>query len=93
MSLDKNRFGAALWARIKVEAGPFTPGIGATQDAQGLQIWTAIADEIIKEFDINADIVLAAADIHVTPGTFANGGGPVTGQAEIAAITLTGKLA
>lgn len=93
MSLDKDRLGTALWNRIKADAGGYTPAIGPVQDAQGLLIWKGIADEIIKEFDVHADIVLAAADIHVTPGTFANGAGPVTGQGEIAAVTLTGKLA
>ena len=92
MSLDKDRLGTALWNRIKADSGGYTPAIGPVQDAQGLLIWKGIADEIIKEFDVNATINLLAADILVDPGTFANLGGPVAGVGSIQSATLTGKL-
>lgn len=71
--LDKTRLGAALWARVKLESGGYTPGIGPVQDAQGLQLWTGIADEIIKEFTTNAVVP-------VQPGTFKDSlNVPITG--------------
>jgi len=78
--LDKDRLGAALWARVKLESGGYTPGIGPVQDAQGLQLWKGIADEIILEFTANAIVP-------VQPGTFKDSTNtPITG-AGVGAIT------
>lgn len=93
MSLDKDRLGSALWTRIKSVAGPYTPGIGATEDAQGELIWKAIADEIIKEVKTNGAIHLLAGDIPVNPGTFKDSlVQPITGVGSSQGVTLTGKI-
>lgn len=98
MALDKNRLGNAIWAAVKQVYGPYTPAISPFYEQRGIDLWTAVADEIIKEIDQNADIVLTNANIHIEPGTFKvnvpafNVDVPVTGQAEQVAVTLSGKI-
>ena len=79
MALDKDRLGAALWARIKSNES-FSPPIGGPEDARGLQQWTGIADEIIKEFVQNAVVPVTVANVTgVTPGGGSSGPGTGTG--------------
>ena len=91
MGLDADRLADAIVDGIATEFGYTwtTP-----QRTNARRVWKVVAQKIISEFDVNATIKLLAGDITV-PGTGLNapsGGGAVTGTAQIAAATLTGKL-
>lgn len=74
MSLLGSRLGAAIWTAVKAQES-YSPAISGPQDAAGLALWTAIANQIVLEIVTNAD---------VTPGTFTTAtGGPVTGDGEV----------
>jgi hypothetical protein len=86
MAMDKDRLGAAYWSRVKALHGAYSPSLTGAQDAAGLALWTAIADETIKEIVAHADIlvnVFAAAATSVQPGVGTSGN--ITG-------TATGKV-
>ena len=80
--LDKDRLGAAIWAAVKTVGGPYTPAISPALDAQGLNLWTKVADEIIKEFAANSDVAPGTFTVTVpalnTPTPVTGVGGPVT---------------
>lgn len=79
MPLDKDRLGAALWARVK-SLESYSPGIGPAEDARGLAQWKGIADEIIKEFKDNAVVPVNVASVTaVQPGGGTSGPGTGTG--------------
>lgn len=85
MALDKTRWGNAVAAAVKavgVQAGT------DVTDAQLQAIWQAMADESKKEINTNAGIELQAGDVQVPGAGLSNGGGPVTGTANIAAMPV-----
>lgn len=90
MALDKDRVADNIVDRIELDYGiTFTPA----QRANARKIWNLVADEIIKEIKINADIVLLDGDISVPANGLLDGDGqPVTGTAQTAAVTLMGRL-
>ena len=91
MALDKDRLADAIVDGIAAEFGFVWT---APQRVNARRVWKVVATEIINEFDTYADIKLLAGDISV-PATGLNapvGGGAVTGTAQIAAATLTGKI-
>ena len=93
MALDKDRLGAALWARVKSENGPYTPPMAGAQEAQGLKFWKGIAGELINEIKNNGDIDLASADVSILPGTFKDSlSAPITGLGINQAVVLSGKI-
>lgn len=91
MAMDKNRLGDAIVDRILSFAGIAPSG---TDETLYRQMWRAIADEIIKEIDVNADIVLNASDIPIDPGSFIDSitFAPITGTGQNQAVTLSGKI-
>lgn len=91
--LDKDRLGAAFWNKVKNVGGPFTPAIGSAQNAQGLALWTAIAEELINEIKTNGVIDLSNGDVEILPGTFKDSlSAPITGKGTNNAVQLTGKI-
>ena len=95
MPMDKTVLGNAIQARLIADGYLLLDNRPGT-DADTKAIWQAVADELIKHVISFATITLAAADIHITPGTFQVVVGPatipVTGQGEIAPAVLTGKI-
>lgn len=91
MALDSTRIRDAIITGIETAYG-FT--FTAPQKTEARKLWGAVATAIINEFDVNATIRLTAGDITVpaTGLTAPSGGGAVTGTAQIASATLTGKL-
>lgn len=93
MPLDKDRLGNAIVDRILTFAGIAPTG---TDETTYRNMWKAIADEIVKEFAVNADLVLLSGDIPVNPGTFVENnptpGTPITGVGTSQAVTLTGRI-
>lgn len=53
MSLLGSRLGAAIWTAVKATQS-YSPAITPAQDAQGLAVWTAVANEIVTEITTNA---------------------------------------
>jgi hypothetical protein len=93
MALDKDRLGDAIADRVLSFAG-IAPG--APDEAQLRQLWKAIAEEIIDEIKLHADIVLGTGDVQVLPGTFAENlpvpNTPITGQGVNNAVVLEQKI-
>jgi hypothetical protein len=87
MAMDKDRLGAAIKAFID-STNPNAGGLSSGEQAELLAFCTGIGECIINEIKNHAQINLQAADISVTPGTFANGAGPVTGAGVNAAGTV-----
>ena len=95
---------ATLKAGIKAQLlsifTPFTSGLlagelsqfSAAIDKLAEAIGSGDAPNTISHIQTNADIVLDTSDIDVSPGTFSNSGGPVTGVGESIAVTLTQKI-
>ncbi len=72
-----------------------SPGYGAlspAEQAKVLAFWQAICGAIVLHIQTNAKLNFLAADISVTPGTFANGGGPVAGLGANAAVVEKGNI-
>jgi hypothetical protein len=91
MAMDGDRLGTAIknaFQALNGNSGGMTPAEVAQMEA----FCQALAKEIVKEIKDHADIVLAAADIPVGPGSFANAGGPVTGVGASNAVTLSTKI-
>jgi hypothetical protein len=90
MALDKDRVADNIVDRIEADFGiTFT----VDQRANARKIWNLVADEMIKEIKLFGDIVLLQGDIQVPAlGLLDGDGQPVTGTAETAAVTLTGRL-
>lgn len=91
MALDKDVLGKNISDALKA-SNPNSGGMTSAESADMEAKWKIVADEMIKYFKANMDINLAAADIPVGPGTFANGGGPVTGVGSSNAVLLSGKI-
>lgn len=82
MAVDKTRLGLALWTKIKTHTA-FNPAITPALDAEGLSLWTDVADEILKELVTNMKTL--PGNLTVTPGSFAAGGDAVTGVGTVSA--------
>jgi len=90
MAMDKDALGTAIANRVKT----LRPAQGtAITDGDLESVWQAVSDEIIKHLIANLDIVLASADINVSPGTFLDSlVQPITGKGITDAVTLSNKV-
>lgn len=70
MAMDKDRLGAAIWTAVKAQTS-FGAELDATQDAKGLALWKAIANQILLEITGHAVVSSTTS----TPGATA---GPTT---------------
>jgi len=93
MAMDKDRLGTAIATTVQIfKPAPGTPITTAIL----VDMWKAIAGDIITEINDNADIDLALGDI-VTPGPSgllgaAGPGQPVGGAGLNSPIVLAGKI-
>ena len=91
MATDHSRLGNAIVSAL--QGGGFYPSGSPAAVARSKAEWTVIAGAILDELTGHMDVVLAAGDIKVDPGTFLDSvHGPVTGIAISESTTLSGKL-
>ena len=88
-AMDKDRCGDAIVVALKV----INSNIAGASETALKTLWKAICDELIKEIQNNADIVMGAGDFNITPGTFLDStAAPITGLGANSAFSLTGKI-
>lgn len=91
--MNKDRLGNAIATRILTFAGY---GLVGGDESRLRELCKAIADEIIKEIDVNATLKIPAMSFSVLPGTFVENNPvpntPITGLGLNDTIDLTGVL-
>lgn len=90
MAMDNLRLGSAIAATIQ----SFRQPVGTEISVSLLEeMWQEIAQDIIDEIKDHADIVLQAGDIIVPGGGLADSfGGPISGSASNASVTIEGQI-
>lgn len=91
MAMDGARLGTAI-KNAFMALNPNGAGMTDPEKAAMEAYAQAIAGCVVDEIKDHADIQLAANDIPVLPGSFANAGGAVSGTGGNSSITLSTKI-